>query len=252
MASCGGKGDKGEHFDSCVVWDSNNQRWDEHMMGPLPQKREYHSVVTLENVGVYIIGGNGSKNSMSTSDFLPANTFQWTRGPGLPKDVSTHVSGCAVVISDTSFIYINSGIIREYKQVQTGFWMDRNRWPAISSRHWVGCARIGSSVLIAGGYRRREYQRDTYVFDIANRTRRLGGFLATPRAYYHLATVTTGGLTKTFVLGGDDGSGSISSVEEWDEENLTWNPADDLEEARYIFAAITVPLSLVCSDSTMI
>ena len=76
--------------------------------------------------------------------------------------------------------------------------------------------------------------------------------MATPRATHHLATVTTGGLTKTFVLGGDDGSGSISSVEEWDEENLTWNPADDLEEARYIFAVITLPLSLVCSDSTMI
>ena len=85
VAYCGGKGDKGEHFDSCVVWDSNNQRWDENMMRPLPQRREGHSVVTFENIGVYVIGGKGSKNSQSTSDFLPANSLQWKRGPGLPK-----------------------------------------------------------------------------------------------------------------------------------------------------------------------
>ena len=121
-------------------------------------------------------------------------------------------------------------------------------------RHWVGCARIGSSVLIAGGYRRREYQRDTYIFDIANRTRRLGGFLATPRAYYHLATVTTGGLTKTFALGGYRNNLFHSSVatlhvEEWDENNLKWKPAGNLKDAKSGFAAVTVPLSVVCPGS---
>ena len=105
-----------KYLDSCVVWDSNNQRWDEHMMGPLPQKRIHHSVVTFENIGVYVIGGDGSKNSWSTSDFLPANSLQWTRGPELPKDVSTSSSrGCAVSVSNISFIYIHNGIIREYK-----------------------------------------------------------------------------------------------------------------------------------------
>ena len=66
LASCGGY--QSTWIDSCVVWDSDKQRWDERMMSPLLEKRGHHSVVTFENVGVYIIGGKGSKNS--TSDFL--------------------------------------------------------------------------------------------------------------------------------------------------------------------------------------
>ena len=114
VASCGGH--QSTLIDSCVVWDSDKQRWDERMMSPLLEKRGHHSVVTFENVGVYIIGGKGSKNSKSTSVFLPANSLQWTRGPELPKDVSTSSSrGCAVSVSNISFIYIHNGIIREYK-----------------------------------------------------------------------------------------------------------------------------------------
>ena len=85
LAYCGGVVyDNGNSHpsNSCVVWDSNKQRWDEHMMKPLPQKTEFHSVVTFKKVGVYVIGGHGSKNSKSTSDFLPADSLQWKRGPG--------------------------------------------------------------------------------------------------------------------------------------------------------------------------
>ena len=77
---------------------------------------------------------------------------------------------------------------------------------------------------------------------------RLGGNLVTPRAYHRLATVTTGGLTKAFAFGGSRLFGNIyhSSVEEWDEDNLKWKPAGNMKEARTVFAAITVPLSVVC------
>ena len=84
VAYCGGQSND-KYLDSCVVWNSYNHRWDEHRMGPLLHKRRNPSVVTFENVGVYVIGGDGSKNSQSTSDFLPANSLQWKRGPGLPK-----------------------------------------------------------------------------------------------------------------------------------------------------------------------
>ena len=78
VAYCGGWDDKGNFLDSCVVWDSNNQRWDERMMGPLHQHREGHSVVTFENIGVYVIGGGAAtgtdtENAKFSSDFLPAN-----------------------------------------------------------------------------------------------------------------------------------------------------------------------------------
>ena len=218
LASCGGISDRYKSLDACLVFDADHQRWDEHMMSPLPQIRRDFSVVTLENVGVYAIGGGGTKkhSSKSTSDFLPANSLQWTRGPGLPKDVSAHAAGCAVIISKTSFIYINFGVIREYKidianPTSNQGWMPANRWPAISNRTYQGCARIGNNVLIAGGNLNSGSMEDpwrifgmlssTYIIDIATRQLRLGGNMVKPRQV-HLATVTNGGLTKTFALGG--------------------------------------------------
>ena len=258
VASCGGyqyryktSTSKSMRVDSCVVWDSDKQRWDEQMMSPLPEKRGYHSVVTLENIGVYIIGGHGLagfriKNKY-TSDFLPANTLKWTEGPNLPKDVSSSQRGCAVPVSATSFIYINKRAIREYKidiagPTSSKGWMDRNRWPAISSSDWLSCARSGSSVLIAGKVGKLT---STTILDIATRKTRPGGNLVTPQLF-HLASLTTGGLTKTFALGGRDGRRFTSSVEEWDEDSLKWKPAGNLKQAKGAFAATTVPLSVVC------
>ena len=258
LASCGGISDRYRSLDACLVFDADHQRWDEDMMSSLPQVRRDFSVVTLENVGVYAIGGGGTKkhSSKSTSDFLPANSLQWTRGPGLPKDVSAHAAGCAVIISKTSFIYINFGVIREYKidvanPTSNQGWMPANRWPAISRRAAHTCARIGSYVLIAGGWGNGVGGlSSTKIIDIATRKVRLGGNLVTPRYNHNLATVTTGGLTKTFALGGNRSGGKyLSTVEEWDEDNLKWKPAGNLKVARSEFAAITVPLSVVCPGS---
>ena len=125
--------------------------------------------------------------------------------------------------------------------------MDENRWPAIfDKRNWAfqGCARIGSYVLIAGGWGNGVGGlSSTKIIDITTRQVRLGGNLITPRYNHHLATVTTGGLTKTFAFGGYDGA---ATVEEWDEDNLKWKPAGNLKEAKSGFAATTVPLSVVC------
>ena len=260
VASCGGyqyryktSTSKSMRVDSCVVWDSDSQRWDEHMMSPLPEKRGYHSVVTLENIGVYIIGGHGLaglriKNKY-TSDFLPANTLKWTEGPNLPKDVSSSQRGCAVPVSATSFIYINKRAIREYKiydiakPTSSQGWVDRNRWPAFSTSNWLGCARTGSYVLIADKVGK---VTSTTILDIATRKTRPGGNMVTTRRLFHLASVTTGGLTKTFALGGFDGRRYTSSVEEWDEDSLKWKLAGNLKQVKGTFAATTVPLSVVC------
>ena len=41
VASCGGVS-SGAYLDSCLVWDSDHQRWDEDMMSSLLQARAYH------------------------------------------------------------------------------------------------------------------------------------------------------------------------------------------------------------------
>ena len=138
--------------------------------------------------------------------------------------------------------------------------MDENRWPAIFDKvNWAfqGCARIGSYILIAGGNKGwgGGPTSITKIIDIATRTVRHGGNLAWRRAGHHLATVTSGGLTKTFALGGGRSYGFgplewTSSVEEWDEDNLKWKPAGtNLKEAKGYFAATAVPLSVICPSS---
>ena len=199
---------------------------------------------------------------MSNSDFLPANSFQWIRGPELPSDVFSVSTGCAVPVSCTSFIFIRFGVIREYKidlanPTSDHGWMDAKRWPAIPRRLNFACARTEKYVLIAGGNvikDKRAYTKgETYILDIATRTVRQGGNLALPRKYHKLATVTTGGLTKTFALGGETTKRykytSTATVEEWDEYNQKWKPAGNLKEAKGHFAATTVPLSVVCPGS---
>ena len=105
--------------------------------------------------------------------------------------------------------------------------------------------------MIAGGYYGKYGNKkvsSTKIIDIATRKVRLGGNLVMPRYHHHLASVTTGGLTKTFALGGYGPGGAryLSGVEEWDEDNLKWKPAGNLKEAKDSFAATTVPLSVVC------
>ena len=169
----------------------------------------------------------------------------------MPSDISEHYSSCSVPVSPSSFIYINSGAIREYEidvenPATSGGWLDANRWPVLSSRTWQACARTEKSVIIAGGNANGAILSSTKVLDIATRQVEIVGNLATPRRSFQLAPVTTGGITRIFALGGYDGSSRPSSVEEWDEDGKNWKPAADLEEAKSELAAIAVPLSLVC------
>jgi len=168
----------------------------------------------------------------------------------LPSDISVSPYGCAVPVSSSSFIVINSGAIREYEidienPTASGGWLDANRWPVLSSRIGQACARTEKSVIIAGGSGNGAILSSTRVLDISTRQVEIVGNLATPRSFFQLATFTTDGITRIFALGGYDGS-RLSSVEEWDEDGKNWKPAADLEEARSDFAAINVPLSLVC------
>ena len=161
----------------------------------------------------------------------------------MPSDIHT---SCSVPVSPSSFIVINSGAIREYEidienPTASGGWLDANRWPVLSSRTNQACGRTEKSVIIAGGIANNAGLSSTKVLDIATRQVEIVGNLATPRYSFHLATVTTDGITRLFALGGWG-----ANVEEWDEDGKNWKPAPDMEEARSYFGAVTVPLSMVC------
>ena len=69
IATCGGRNMDREDSASCLVLDQVNRRWDNSRLGNLTIPRYGGAVVTLNYIGVYIIGGE--QNTMEkTSDFL--------------------------------------------------------------------------------------------------------------------------------------------------------------------------------------
>merc|ERR1712037_875209 len=163
---------------------------------------------------------------------------------------------CAVEITPTSFLSIYGTDIREFDVAIAGptsieGWREAGRWPALqTSRNWhPGCAKIGPTVIIAGGHNSGGALRSTEVLDLVNRRITSGGQMATPRYYFHIATIVSGGVEKMFALNGFTSTGNRDitvTVEEWVEESSTWKAADNLVEKRSKFGSVAVPRHLVC------
>ena len=73
LATCGGNNK--EWLASCIVLNTTAGRWEENVMGPLLRTKGNHAVATLDGVGVYVIGGEGT--STGTTEFLPAQSLEW-------------------------------------------------------------------------------------------------------------------------------------------------------------------------------
>ena len=87
----------------------------------------------------------------------------------------------------------------------------------------------------------------TEVLDIESRTIQYGEDLTTPRSYFHIVTIRTEGVERALAMGGFDAPSSFDSVEEFDPDTLTWNPAPaDLLERRYSYSAVALTRDLIC------
>jgi uncharacterized coiled-coil protein SlyX len=270
-ASCATCGGGGGRTASCLVLDPINQRWDESRMGSLTMERVYGAAATLDNIGVFIVGGQLS-NSARTSEFLAAGTMQWQEGPALPVDMYRGCAGtdcagtgCAVPVTPTSFLSIHlieyeGTYIREFDAAIAGptsseGWREAGRWPLLktSRNGQPGCAKIGQKVIIAGGFNGVSLT-STEVLDLVNRRITSGGEMATPRCFFNIATIIIRGEEKMFALAGRDRSPyyydsstiRLNTVEEWVEESSTWKAADNLVEKRNSFGIVSAPRHLVC------
>ena len=217
-------------------------------MGNLTMVRVNGAAVTLNDIGVFIVGGTETDNAM-TSEFLAAGSMQWQEGPALPVGMSYL---CAVSITPTSFLSIFGTDIREFDTAIAGptsseGWRDAGRWPSLktSRTHNPGCTKIGQKVIIAGGYNGEELG-STEVLDLVDRQISLGGAMSSPRRLFHVATIISGGEEKTFALAGYDGSGYLEEVEEWIQASSTWKAANSLVVTRRNFGAVAVPRRLIC------
>jgi len=251
IATCGGVVGRATAA-SCLVLDQSNHRWDETRMGDLTMPRKYSAVATLNSVGVFIIGGQ-STNNERTSDFLAAGQMQWQEGPALPVDM---VSPCVVTITPTNFLAIEGADICEFDAAIDGptsinGWREAGRLKTNYRVGWPGCAKIGQKVIIAGGYNNGEGLRSSEVLDLDSREITAGGDMASPRRWFHLATIRRGGQEKVFAVGGssDDRTRYLNTVEELveEEESTTWATADSfLGERRGVFGALALPEEFLC------
>ena len=224
-------------------------------MGNLAEERVNGAAATLNNIGVFIVGGGSPKTSRS-SEFLATGTMQWQEGPALPVDM---YSPCAVSITPTSFLAIDSTDIREFDAAIAGptsseGWREAVHWPRLKKIRDFrrGCSKIDQKVIIAGGRDNIATLSSTEVLNLIDRRISLKGEMATPRRWFHLATIISGGEEKMFALAGYYepkgyyNGNYLNTVEEWVETNSTWKAADNLIERRHMFGAVAVPKHLIC------
>ena len=263
IAICGGVEQGVGTSATCLVLDQVNRVWNRTIMGSLTMARENGVAVTLNHVGVFIIGGTLKKangyasapmaENQRTSEFLETGSMQWQAGPTLPEDMA---KPCAVAISATSFLVIHHNIIREFDVFTAGpmswrGWKSASTWPILETSRtgFPGCAKIRQKVIIAGGWPWHSGYKGIEVLDLVTRQITQGGDLIIPRHWFHLATIKEGGIQKVFALAGKtDGEQIINTVEEWEEETSTWKVADNLAYIRCYFGAVEVAKDVICSS----
>ena len=245
IAVCGGYTEQ-EWTSSCLVLDQINQRWDNTRMGSLTMARGYAAVARLNYVGVFLIGGNNN-NNQRTSEFLAAGTLQWREGPTLPEDMTFP---CAVTISATTFLVVHGTGINEFDARIAGptssLGWRASSWPTLrtSTTHPPGCAKVGQKVIVVGG---GEEHSSTQVLDLDSHKVTSAGKTASPRQWFHMATMTDkNNEPRTFALGGAVGGSSFYSAEEWVPGNSSWKAGGRMGEKRRRFGAVLLPKQLLC------
>ena len=246
LATCGGNNK--EWLASCIVLNTTAGRWEENVMGPLLRTKGNHATATLDGVGVYVIGGEGT--STGTTEFLPAQSLEWEQGPALPVDM---YRPCAVAISSTNFLAIYGSEISEFDASIAGplsrrGWRKKSKWPRLKTRriYWPGCAKVDQKVIIAGGYSRGTNYDTTEVLDLTTRIISNAGNMASPRRVFHINTVSYHNSTRTFALGGSDGRKELKMVDEWSPDTETWSTVRSLKVKRDTYGMVAAPKNLIC------
>ena len=231
---------------SCFALDLQNQLWDESVISRLPQNRGYPAAVSMENIGTYLIGGEGQAR---TSDFLAQGTTEWTAGPEIPLDMDYP---CAIKISDLSFLVIHNTDILEYQvdildPTSNSGWQSATKWPQLQTDRssQPGCSKIENYVVIAGGRGSSGWLSSTEVLDLSTRAIVYAGDMNSPRGHFHLATITRNGQQMLLAFGGHPGN--LNSVEQFFPNNNTWTvEPTTMEETRRNYGAVAVPKKLIC------
>ena len=213
-------------------------------MSDLPEPRDSAATASTA-AGTFLLGGFPSSLA-STSAFLPMDSLAWEEGPRLPQAMSRP---CAARISPTSLLLLYGKTILEFDSSVGGptsqaGWRPAGTWPDLLTdrEESPGCAVVGRTLYIAGGYSRSTFLQTTETLDLTTRTISPGPSMATRRAYFHLVTLPG---PRLLAIGGASSTTSLASVEELEEG--AWVEAAALEAGREAYGAVAVPEGLVCT-----
>ena len=132
---------------------SLSSSWRKH--SDLTQPRIYASTVTMPSGEVYLLGGWYS--DLTSEVLLQPGASTWSQGPDLPDPLD---SACALPLDETTFVTIGGGrrhsSVSKYDTV-TKMW--DHTWPNLpEGRRSHSCARLGSNLVVAGGFSFKTFQ----------------------------------------------------------------------------------------------
>ena len=117
------------------------------------------------------------------------------------------------------------------------------------------CTKLGYEIIIAGGIDETGNTIDaTEIVNVFTLEKRTVGALKIPRSYFGLAAFSTEGLNEIILaFGGYDsnknsGNEFLSSVEQWNTENQTWQIIQDvsMDVRRSAFGFYEVSVDTLC------
>merc|ERR550519_1789966 len=218
MVVCGGKG---QHHNmalsrGCISLPSLTSSWTKH--SDLNQPRISASAVTMTSGDIFLLGGWYSD---MTSEVLLKGASTWSQGPGLPDSLD---SACALSLDDNNLVTIGGGrrqsTVSKYNTA-TETW--DHTWPQLpEGRRGHSCARLGSILLVAGGfsYQTFEYTDSALTINVATGISSSVASMNFPRAYFSLLT-----MGDAFVaIGGVTSDGYTAEVEAFFNYTQTWSP----------------------------
>jgi len=252
VLTCGGEAADGTDDLSCVSLDlklgvASEQAWELHSV--LDVERIMATAVTIPGFGSFILGGF----KQLTSSFLPLGATEWQAGPillGTPEETS-YYGVCSVLLeTEQQFLLIGGNAegllggtrVAQYDAARGDF----EKWDSLYTDRWGhACARIGNTVVIAGGVSPFFTIYDsTTLLDLDTREQRDGGAMSSPRTWFGMALV--GG--KVLAFGGTGGIDPLDSVDEFDPESDGWVALDKrIPTAMYSFPTITVKTEDFCA-----
>merc|ERR1712004_423124 len=148
---------------------------------------------------------------------------------------------------------LGSFILGGFKQLSSSFLPlgatgDFEKWDSLYTERWGhACARIGDTVVVAGGVSPFFTIMDsTTLLDLSTREQRDGGAMSSPRTWFGMARVNG----KVLAFGGTAGVDPLDSIEEWDSGSESWLPLENekMATAMHGFASMHVKQDDFCGS----